>query len=116
MTGSTVVPRVRGLTAIGGRRSSLPWPSGVREVRRTGGFGTIFEPAAALGSGFGEAPGKGVKESNGITLEAGLSRNKEPCTARSVPGVRSGACPDTNGSGESMRAAGRSSAASAPSV
>jgi hypothetical protein len=72
MTGSTVVPRVRGLTAIGGRRSSLPWPSGGREVRRAGGFDATFEPAAALASGLGGAPGKGVKESNGITLEAGL--------------------------------------------
>jgi hypothetical protein len=50
-----------------------------------------------------------VKESKGITLEAGLSWNKEPCTARTIPGGRPG-------SGESLRAAGRSLAASAPSV
>jgi hypothetical protein len=73
ITASTVVPRVRGLTAIDGRRSSLPWPSGAREVRRAVGFDTGFEPVAALGFGLGGALGEALKESNGITLEADLS-------------------------------------------
>jgi hypothetical protein len=64
---------VRGFAGMAGRRSSLPWPSGTRGVRRAGGFDTGFEPVAALGRGFGGAPGEGVKESNGITLEADLS-------------------------------------------
>ena len=73
MTASTVVPRVRGFTGMAGSRSSLPWPSGTRGVRRASGFDPGCESLAALGRGLGGAPGEGVKESNGITLEAGLS-------------------------------------------
>jgi hypothetical protein len=58
---------------MAGKRSSLPWPSGTRVVRRAVGFDTAFEPLAVLERGFGGAPVEAVKESNGITLEAGLS-------------------------------------------
>jgi len=69
MTASTVVPRVRGSAGMAGISSSLPCLSAARGAL----FDMGFEPLAALGRGFGGAPGGGVNESNAITLEAGFS-------------------------------------------